>query len=65
MTDLDKLQRRIQGLELIRRSGCTLLVLEELVTEKASFLICYPYYFHRTSMDEVPETLGDLSAYGF
>lgn len=65
VSDPDAFQRRLNSVDLSRGSGSVLIVISAVVIHKESFSILYPYEFHWTSMDEVLETLGAVSKYGF
>lgn len=65
VSDPDEVQRHLHGVDPGRGSGCYLLVIRALVNHECSFPILYPYGFHCTSNDAVPESLENVSMYGF
>lgn len=65
VTDPDDFRCRLYGVNLIRGSGSALIVLKAVATHKDSLPIRYHYVFHCTPTNEVPQTLEDVSKYGF
>lgn len=64
-TDPNKTQRHFNYVDLNRVSGADLIGMRAVVIHKDTFLISYPYEFHRTFLYEVSLTLADVSKYGF
>lgn len=65
MINPDKLHSHLHGVDVNRGSGYEPIVINGVVIEKDSFSVPYPNGFHYMSMDEVPETLRDVSSHGF
>lgn len=65
VTDPDQFQRRVYGADLNLRSGFDLILIKAVVIHNDSFLIPYLYVFYCTSIEEVPETLGNVSKCDF
>lgn len=63
--DPDEFPCHLHGFELSRGYSSGTIVVNAVVTQKDGFSISYPYKFHCTSMKDVPETLPDVSKYGF
>lgn len=65
MTVWDRFQRCLHSSNLNGASGTGLTVIRAVVVHKDKFSIPYSYEFHRISMDEVLETLRNMSKYDF
>lgn len=61
MTDRDEAQRCLLGVDLGPGSSSALFVINSVVIQKNSFSVPVLYEFHCTSIEDVPETLGDRS----
>lgn len=65
MTDPNEFQRLLHGDDLNSGLGSSSIVIKAVVVRMDSFHISYRYEFYCTLVQEVRETLGDMSRYGF
>lgn len=65
MPNLHECQRHLHTVYLNRGSGSDVIVVKAVVIQKKSFTMRYPYELHCSSTEDVPETLPDVSKYGF
>lgn len=65
VTDPDRIHRRLHDIYLSPGSDSDHAVVNTAVIQKDSASIPYTYELHHTSLNEVTETLADVSSYGF
>lgn len=65
MISRDEFQDLLNGVDLTRRHGASLIATKVIVVHLNSFLLPYRYEIQCNSLDEVPQTLAEVYTHGF